>query len=80
LGRGVTYPTFQGGKEKILYPVLNVPRQCPLALLVEVNLRKDKALGSDCLSAKLQSIGLISLLNNIYKFRSYLTENTTSSL
>jgi hypothetical protein len=39
--------TFKGGLEKhSSSPVLKIPRQCPLVLLVEENLRQGKALGS----------------------------------
>jgi hypothetical protein len=35
--------TFNGGQETFFPPILKVPRQCPLALLVEVRSRDGKA-------------------------------------
>jgi hypothetical protein len=48
--------TFKGGQKH--FPALKVPRQCPLALLVEVCLRESKALGSE--KVKLLGSGLFS--------------------
>jgi hypothetical protein len=37
---------FKGGSRQIFPPVLKVPRQCSLVLLIKVSSRKGKALGS----------------------------------
>jgi hypothetical protein len=46
-GEAVRDTIFKGGKARNFFfqsPVLKVPRQCPLVLLVEVCLRKGKGL------------------------------------
>jgi hypothetical protein len=47
VGEVVRNTTFGGQEILFLSPVLEVPRQCPLILLVEVYLREGEALGSE---------------------------------
>jgi hypothetical protein len=46
-GEVVRHTTIKGGQGTFFPPVLKVPRQCPLALLVEVRLGEGKVLGSE---------------------------------